>query len=69
MGDQAAEVPGLLHDAKGAADEYEVEGADVADVLARAESRRGDRTFVLYAVVPHDELGLLRLLGQDPNEP
>ena len=38
-----------FHDSKGAADEYEVEGADVADVLAWAESRSGDRTFATAA--------------------
>lgn len=57
-----------FHDSKGAADEYEVEGADAAEVLAWAESRRGDGTFVLYACVPRDGLGLLRLYGSDPNE-
>jgi hypothetical protein len=58
-----------FHDSKGAADEYEVEGADVAEVLSWAESRRGDRTFVLYACVPHNRLGLVHLLGHDPHEP
>lgn len=58
-----------FHDPKGAADEYEIDGADVTDVLAWAELRRGDRTFVLYACVPRDRLGLIRLLGHDPNEP
>ena len=57
-----------FHDSKGASDEYEVEGADVTEVLAWAEERRGERTFVLYACVPGVELGLLRLHGHDPNE-
>ena len=57
-----------FHDSKGASDEHEVEGADVTEVLAWAEKRRGDRTFVLYACVPGDALGLLRLYGHDPNE-
>lgn len=57
-----------FHDANGASDEYEVEGADVPEVLAWAESRRGERTFVLYVCVPHDGLGLVRLHGSDPNE-
>jgi len=57
-----------FHDAAGASDEYEVTGANVAEVLAWAEARRGDRTFVLYACVPHEGLGLLRLEGSDPNE-
>ncbi len=58
-----------FHDPKGAADEYEIDGADVADVLAWVELRRGDRTFVLYACVPHERLGLIRLLGHDPKGP
>ena len=57
-----------FHDAKGAADEYEVDDADVTDVLAWAEARKGNRTFVLYACVPREGLGLLRLFGQDANE-
>ncbi len=56
-----------FHDSNRASDEYEVDGADVADVMAWAETQRGDRTFVLYACVPHDGLGLLRLEGSDPN--
>lgn len=55
-------------DSKGASDEYELEGADVAEVLEWAETERGDRTFVLYACVPHDRSGLLRLAGHDPND-
>ena len=54
-------------DETGAADEYEVEGADVAEVMAWAEAQRNGRTFVLYVCVPRDELGLLRLAGSDPN--
>jgi hypothetical protein len=57
-----------FHDSKGASDEYEVEGADVAEVLAWVDTRRGNRTFVLYACVPRDGLGLLRLHGSDPND-
>ena len=57
-----------FHDAKGAAEEHEVENADVTDVLAWAEARKGNRTFVLYARVSRDGLGLLRLAGRDPNE-
>ena len=58
-----------FHGQQGAADEYEVEGASgVAEVLAWAEAARGDRTFVLYACVPRDGLGLVRLHGKDPNE-
>lgn len=57
-----------FHGLKGASDEYEIEGADAPEVLAWAEEMRGDRTFVLYACVPHDGLGLVRLHGGDPNE-
>ena len=56
-----------LHDESGAANEYEVEGADVAEVMAWAEAQRNGRTFVLYACVYRDGLGLLRLAGSDPN--
>lgn len=56
-----------FHDDTGAADEHEVEGADVAEVMAWAEAQRNGRTFVLYACVPRDGLGLLRLIGSDPN--
>lgn len=57
-----------FHDSKGASDEYVIEGADVPEVLAWAEEKRGARTFVLYACVPRDGFGLLRLHGCDPNE-
>ncbi|MGA3214833.1 MAG: hypothetical protein ABSD97_03985 [Acidimicrobiales bacterium] len=57
-----------FHDPRGASDEYEVNGADVVKVLAWAEAWRAGRTFVLYACVPHDGLGLVRLVGTDPNE-
>lgn len=57
-----------FHDDNGASDEYEVEGADATEVLAWAETTRGHRTFVLYACVPREGLGLLRLHGSDPNE-
>ena len=55
-----------FHDGRGASDEYEVRGADVDEVLAWAEQARGGRTFVLYACVPTDGLGLVRLQGNDP---
>lgn len=58
-----------FHDERGASDEYEIERAsDVAEVLAWAEATRSDRTFVLYACVPRDGLGLVRLHGRDPHE-
>jgi hypothetical protein len=50
-----------------ASDEWEISGADVQEVLARAEANRGDRTYTLYACVPEkDGLGLVRLAGEDP---
>lgn len=55
-----------FHDAKGAFDEYEVTAANVAEVMSWAEARKGDRTFLLYACVPHNGLGLLRLAGHHP---
>lgn len=58
-----------FHDADGASNEYEVADGDVDEVLAWADAVRGDRTFVLYACVPRDGLGLLRLQGRDANEP
>jgi hypothetical protein len=56
-----------VHDANGASDEYELRDADVADVLAWARDQSAGRTFVLYACVPGDGLGLVRLQGRDPN--
>lgn len=56
-----------FHDARGASDEYELKDADVVDALTWAENQRADRTFVLYACVPSDGLGLVRLHGSDPN--
>ena len=58
-----------FHDAAGASDEHEVSGADVAVVIDWAELKKGERTYVLYACVAHDGLGLVRLAGSDPNEP
>jgi len=57
-----------FHRGGGAADEYEVDAADVSEVMKWAEATRGERTFVLYACVPHEGLGLVRLQGSDPNE-
>ena len=56
-----------FHDSHGGQDEYEVCDGDVCDVLAWAEAQRCARTFVLYACVPGDGLGLVRLHGSDPN--
>ncbi len=72
--DQSWEIPRpsyrvYFHDAGGVSDEYEVNDAEVTEVIHWAELHKGDRTFVLYACVPHDGLGLLRLAGSDPNDP
>jgi len=56
-----------FHDVSGASEEYELSRADVAEVLAWAEAMRGTRTYVLYACVRGDGLGLVRLAGADPN--
>lgn len=39
----------------------------MSEVMAWAEAQRSGRTFILYACVPYDGLGLLRLAGSDPN--
>lgn len=58
-----------FHDAYGASDEYEIEGASgITEVLAWAGSKPGVRSFVVYVCVPQDGLGLVRLHGKDPNE-
>ncbi len=57
-----------FHDANRSSDEYEIAGADVDQVLTWARVKQGDRTFVLYACVPREGLGLVRLLGRDPND-
>lgn len=56
-----------FHDANGASDEYELRDGDVVDVLTWAQDQRAGRSFVLYACVPGDGLGLVRLQGRDPN--
>ena len=55
-------------DASGGSDEYEVSNADVIEVLDWAEAQRAGRTYALYACVPSGDLGLVRLLGTDPNK-
>ncbi|EYR62014.1 hypothetical protein N866_12755 [Actinotalea ferrariae CF5-4] len=57
----------FFHDAHGVSDEYELRDADVVEVLAWAQDQAAGRTFVLYACVPGDGLGLVRLQGSDPN--
>ncbi len=55
--------------ASGGADENEIAGVDVQEVIAWAEGNRGDRTYSLYVCVDMDGLGLVRLAGRDPNGP
>lgn len=57
-----------FHDADGASEEYEVEDGDAREVLAWADAVKGNRTFVLYACVPRDGLGLLRLQGRESSK-
>lgn len=57
-----------FHDAHGAAEELEITGSDVSEILERAETERRGRTYVLYVRVPLNGLGLVRLQGSDPNE-
>lgn len=57
-----------FHRGNGTSYEYEVTGGDVDEVIAWAKATAAGRTFVLYACVPHDGLGLVRLLGADPNK-
>ena len=57
-----------FHGAQGASYEYEISDADVPEVISWAEAQRGTRTYVLYVCVPNDGLGLVRLMGADPND-
>jgi hypothetical protein len=66
VGGSPARCDPSVHDFKSTFDDYELESADVAEALAWAEAERGGRTFVVYACVPRDGLGLVRLHGTDP---
>ncbi|MDQ2850740.1 MAG: hypothetical protein M3Y49_08390 [Actinomycetota bacterium] len=57
-----------FHDSARRSDEYEISGADIFEVIAWADAQKLGRTYVLYACVPDDGLGLVRLAGTDPNE-
>lgn len=49
------------------AEEWEVTGGDVPDVLAWIDEQRRDRGFTLWAAVAQpDGIGLVRLAGVDP---
>jgi hypothetical protein len=56
-----------FHDSHGNSHEHEIAGVEVTEALAWAEHERRDRSFILYACVPHDGIGLVRLSGRDPN--
>ncbi len=56
-----------FHDSDRRSDEYEVRDAEVDEVVAWAQSGARGRTFVVYVCVPFEGLGLVRLLGKDPN--
>ncbi len=64
---RGAPVPRLLYDRPRASFEYEIVGADVADVISWAESESRGRRYVLYVCVDVEGLGLLPLAGRDPN--
>lgn len=57
-----------FHDAYGAAEEHEITGADVSEILEWAETERRGGTYVPYVCAPVNGLGLVRLQGSDPNE-
>jgi hypothetical protein len=64
--------PGAQDDAVGyRSSEFEITGADVAEVLAWAEATAaGESSFTLYGVIEHGgERGLVRLAGIDPTAP
>lgn len=52
-------------DDQGGSDEYKVTGADVTELIDWVSSKRGGRSWVLYACVPRGGLGLVRLAGTD----
>ncbi len=54
-------------DAEARSDEYELSGAeDVAEIIRWAESDSDGRSFTVYACVPGDGVGLVRVAGTDP---
>jgi hypothetical protein len=50
-----------------ASEEFELSGTTVHSAIEWAESRRGDRTYTLYACADVDGLGLICLAGEDPS--
>ena len=57
-----------FHNAHGAAEELEITGTDVSEIIGWAETERRGRTYVLYVCVTVHGLGLVRLQGSDPTE-
>ena len=55
-----------FHDRAGTSAEVEVAGAAIDEVIAFAQRERGDRSFVIYACVPRDGIGLIRLIAAGP---
>jgi hypothetical protein len=54
-------------DAGWASEEWQIEGADVREVLAWADADASRRPYILYVCSTSDgEPGLIRLSGQDP---
>jgi len=56
-----------FHDDDGTSYEHEVRDANVDELLEWARQVAEGRTFVVYVCVPRDGLGLIRLIGKDPN--
>jgi hypothetical protein len=54
-----------------AADEWELDAADVTEAICWAEEHSDGRDYVLYAVITAEggRVGLVRLYGFDPTDP
>jgi hypothetical protein len=51
-------------------DEWQIDAADVTELILWAEENSAGRDFVLYGVIPADgaRVGLVKLYGSDPTE-
>lgn len=58
-----------FHAVNGLSDERELVGGDGDEVMAWTEGNAAGRMFVLYVCVPQDDLGLVRLMSNDLNDP
>jgi hypothetical protein len=56
-----------FHDDDGTSYEHAVRDGNVEELLAWAGRFAEGRTFVVYVCVPRDGLGLIQLIGKDPN--